>query len=491
LLGQSISSGRMASSSQRVDFYEAVEVALIRLGRDPAAKQPCASRSKEGQQMSNRARCAASRARKRDRLHDNVAALVELLAGAYKSHDQLAYAVFQELRQSQRDFTTVRQKTLPAVPWPPEPYVARQTGGGSDNDDACADVNSVAYGIPRQERQGLPAPALRTRYNALYSERHNKNGRWKATPDGRRRSAPVVPLPTLPVVNQPAGPSALATPTGGAPAAIAAVNTPVDTAPVVPLPTLPVVNQPAGPSALATPTGGAPAAIAAVNTPVDTAPVVPLPTLPVVNQPAGPSALATPTGGAPAAIAAVNTPVDTAPMWAAALYAQVPVATNDAVAPATGTAHAPMTLVSAAAAALSAAARGTPARPPTAPPLSTPATSGAPVETMYSTALGGVVGTTNTAAGVRASQGPGPAFMEGGPAPVNLACVRTIHEWVANATERQLVAENAAAMAKLATRETVLREAGNRKLDEACVSTEEEDVTGGSGESADESDGDS
>jgi len=81
--------------------------------------------------------------------------------------------------------------------------------------------------------------------------------------------------------------------------------------------------------------------------------------------------------------------------------------------------------------------------------------------------------------------------MEGGPAPVNLACVRTIHEWVANATERQLVAENAAAMAKLATRETVLREAGNRKLDEACVSTEEEDVTGGSGESADESDGDS
>ena len=399
----------MASSSQRVDFYEAVEVALIRLGRDPAAKQPCASRSKEGQQMSNRARCAASRARKRDRLHDNVAALVELLAGAYKSHDQLAYAVFQELRQSQRDFTTVRQKTLPAVPWPPEPYVARQTGGGSDNDDACADVNSVAYGIPRQERQGLPAPALRTRYNALYSERHNKNGRWKATPDGRRRSAPVVPLPTLPVV----------------------------------------------------------------------------------NQPAGPSALATPTGGAPAAIAAVNTPVDTAPMWAAALYAQVPVATNDAVAPATGTAHAPMTLVSAAAAALSAAARGTPARPPTAPPLSTPATSGAPVETMYSTALGGVVGTTNTAAGVRASQGPGPAFMEGGPAPVNLACVRTIHEWVANATERQLVAENAAAMAKLATRETVLREAGNRKLDEACVSTEEEDVTGGSGESADESDGDS
>jgi len=409
LLGQSISSGRMASSSQRVDFYEAVEVALIRLGRDPAAKQPCASRSKEGQQMSNRARCAASRARKRDRLHDNVAALVELLAGAYKSHDQLAYAVFQELRQSQRDFTTVRQKTLPAVPWPPEPYVARQTGGGSDNDDACADVNSVAYGIPRQERQGLPAPALRTRYNALYSERHNKNGRWKATPDGRRRSAPVVPLPTLPVV----------------------------------------------------------------------------------NQPAGPSALATPTGGAPAAIAAVNTPVDTAPMWAAALYAQVPVATNDAVAPATGTAHAPMTLVSAAAAALSAAARGTPARPPTAPPLSTPATSGAPVETMYSTALGGVVGTTNTAAGVRASQGPGPAFMEGGPAPVNLACVRTIHEWVANATERQLVAENAAAMAKLATRETVLREAGNRKLDEACVSTEEEDVTGGSGESADESDGDS
>ena len=409
MLGQSISSGRMASSSQRVDFYEAVEVALIRLGRDPAAKQPCASRSKEGQQMSNRARCAASRARKRDRLHDNVAALVELLAGAYKSHDQLAYAVFQELRQSQRDFTTVRQKTLPAVPWPPEPYVARQTGGGSDNDDACADVNSVAYGIPRQERQGLPAPALRTRYNALYSERHNKNGRWKATPDGRRRSAPVVPLPTLPVV----------------------------------------------------------------------------------NQPAGPSALATPTGGAPAAIAAVNTPVDTAPMWAAALYAQVPVATNDAVAPATGTAHAPMTLVSAAAAALSAAARGTLARPPTAPPLSTPATSGAPVETMYSTALGGVVGTTNTAAGVRASQGPGPAFMEGGPAPVNLACVRTIHEWVANATERQLVAENAAAMAKLATRETVLREAGNRKLDEACVSTEEEDVTGGSGESADESDGDS
>jgi len=150
-----------------------------------------------------------------------------------------------------------------------------------------------------------------------------------------------------------------------------------------------------------------------------------------------------------------------------------------------------MTLVSAAAAALSAAARGTPARPPTAPLLPTPVASGVPVETMYSTALGGVVGTTNTTAGVRASQGPGPAFMEGGPAPANLVCVRTIHECVANATERQLVAENAAAVAKLATREIVLREAGNRKLDDACVSTEEEDVTGGSGGSTDESDGDS
>jgi len=399
----------MALSSQRVDFYEAVEVALIRLGRDPAAKQPCAPRSKQGEQMSNRARCAASLARKRDRLHDNVAALVELLAGASKSHDQLAYAVFQELRQCQRDFTTVRQKTLPAVPWPTEPYVSRQMIGGSDNDDLCADVNSVAYGIPRQERQGLPAPLLRTRSNALYSERHNKSGLWWATPDARQRTAPVVPLPTLPVD----------------------------------------------------------------------------------NQPAGPSARATPTGGAPAAIAAVNTPVDTAPMWVAALSAQVPVATNDAVAPATGTAHAPMTLVSAASAALSAAARGTPARPLTAPLLPTPAASGVPVETMYSTALGGVVGTTNTTAGVRASQGPGPAFTEGGPAPANLACVRTIHECVANATERQLVAENAAAVAKLSTLATVLREAGNRKLDEACVSTEEEDVTGGSGGSTDESDGDS
>jgi len=69
--------------------------------------------------------------------------------------------------------------------------------------------------------------------------------------------------------------------------------------------------------------------------------------------------------------------------------------------------------------------------------------------------------------------------------------VRTIHECVANATERQLVAENAAAVAKLATLATVLREAGNHKLDEACVSTEEEDVTGGSGGSTDESDGDS
>jgi len=167
----------MASSSQHVDLYEAVEVALIRLSRDPAAKQPCAPRSTEGQQMSSRARCAAFRARKRDRLHDNVAALVELLTGANKSHDQLAYAVFQELRQSQRYFTTVRQKMLPVVPWPPESYVSRQMGGGGDNDDMCADVNSVAYGIPRQERQGLPAPALRTRYNTLYSERHNKNGR--------------------------------------------------------------------------------------------------------------------------------------------------------------------------------------------------------------------------------------------------------------------------------------------------------------------------
>jgi len=69
--------------------------------------------------------------------------------------------------------------------------------------------------------------------------------------------------------------------------------------------------------------------------------------------------------------------------------------------------------------------------------------------------------------------------------------VRTIHECIANATERQLVAENAAAVAELSTREAVLRKASNCKLDEAFVSTEEEDVTGGSGGSTDESDDDS
>jgi len=296
--------------------------------------------------------------------------------------------------------------------------------------------HSVAYGIPRQELQGLPAPALRTRYNTLYFQRH-KNGRSRATPDVRWRSAPVVPLPKLPVDNQPAGSSTLATPTGGAPAATAAVNTLAD------------------------------------------------------SQPAGPSTLATPTGGAPAATAAVNTPADTAPVLAVTLSAQVPVATYDAVAPVTGTAHAPTPLVRAAAAALTAAARGAPARPPEAPLLPTHAASGVPVETLYSTASGGVVGTANTVVGVRASQGPGPAFMEGEPGPANLTCVWAVHGSVEDSTERRLAAENAAAVEQLAIREVLLREASSRKMDEECFSTEEEDVTGDSGGSTDESDGDS
>jgi len=197
-----------------------------------------------------------------------------------------------------------------------------------------------------------------------------------------------------------------------------------------------------------------------------------LPTLPVDNQPAGSSTLATPTGGAPAATAAVNTPADTAPVWAATLSAQVPVATYDAVAPATGTAHAPTTLVRAAAAALTAAARGAPARPPEAPLLPTHAASGVPVDTLYSTASGGVVGTANTVVGVRASQGTGPAFMESESGPANLTCVWAVHGSVEDSTERRLAAENAAAVEQLSIREVLLREASSRKMDEECVSTE-------------------